>query len=113
MALVDGEALALVLDLEYVADDDDGPGYDQVAAAADTIVSGLLTTGDDIDHTEHAQDREAALAVAAEMFQARTATGGQPVGIDFQPGAYRLSTYLTRRVSQLTATCADVSGWVG
>jgi len=110
MALVDGEALALVLDLEYVADDDDGPGFDQVAAAADTIVSGLLTAG---DHDAHEQDREAALAVATEIFQARTAPGGQPVGIDFQPGAYRLSTYLTRRVSQLTATCADVAGWVG
>jgi hypothetical protein len=110
MALVDGEALALVLDLEYVADDSDGPGFDQVAAAADTIVSGLLTAG---DHDAHDQDREAALAVATEIFQARTATGGQAVGIDFQPGAYRLSTYLTRRVSQLTATCADVGGWVG
>lgn len=110
MALVTGEELAAVLDLAYVADDDDGPGYDQVAAAAATIVSGLLT---DIDHDAHAQDKEAALAVASEMFQARTATGGQPVGIDFQPGAYRLSTYLTRRVSQLTATCADVGGWVG
>lgn len=110
MALVTGEELAAVLDLTYVEDVDDGPGFDQVAAAADTIVSGLLTTG---SHDDHAQDKEAALAVASEMFQARTATGGQPVGIDFQPGAYRLSTYLTRRVSQLTATCADVGGWVG
>ena len=110
MALVTGEELAAVLDLAYVADDDDGPGYDRVAAAADTIVSGLLTAG---DHDAHDQDREAALAVATEMFQARTATGGQPVGADFQPGAYRLSTYLTRRVSQLTAGCADVGGWVG
>lgn len=107
MDLVDGEQLANTLGLTY---DNDVEGFDQVAAAASSIVASLLTTG---DHTGHPQDVEAALAVGTEMYQARTAVGGQPVGLDFQPSPYRLSVWLTRRVAALTAQCQDVTGMVG
>jgi hypothetical protein len=107
MALVDGSTLAGALDLTYP---EGGGDFDPVAAAADAIVSGLLT---DEDHDDHPACTEAALAVALEMYQARTATGGQPVSIDFQPSPYRLSVWLTRRVAALTAAHADVRGWVG
>jgi hypothetical protein len=107
MDMVDGEALANVLTLTY---DNDVEGFDNVAAAASAIVASLLTT---VDHTTHPQCVEATLAIAAEMYQARNATGGQPVASDFSPGPYRLSVWLTRRVSSLTAGCQDVTGMVG
>jgi len=107
MDLVDGEALANVLALTY---DNDVDGFDQVAAAASQVMTSLLTTG---DHSTHPACVEAALAVGSEMYQARTATGGQPVALDFSPSPYRLSVWLTRRVSALTAGCMDVTGMVG
>lgn len=110
MALVTGTGLAAVLDLDYVSDVDGGPGFDQVAATADVTVAGLLVDG---DHSEHPQCREAAQIVAIELWQARFAPGGQPLGVDFQAGPARLSAYLTKRVSALTAAHANVRGWIG
>jgi hypothetical protein len=107
MALIDGQDLAAVLGLTY-ADDDDA--FDQVASAADAVVTGLLTPR---DHTGHPQCVEAALAVGVEIWQARTAAGGQPVALDFTPSTYRLSSYLTKRVSALVSGCTDVRGMVG
>lgn len=107
MALVTGTALATVLDLTYASD---SAAFDQVASAADSVVGSLLTP---ISHDAHPRCVEAALSVAAEMYQARNATGGQAVAIDFQPSSYRLSVWLTRRVASLTAGCYDVRGMVG
>ena len=106
-AMVTGQDVATVLGLTYASDDD---AFDQVASAADTIMVSLLSAG---DHSTHPQCVEATLAVASEMYQARTAMGGQPVSLDFTPGPYRLSVWLTRRVSSLTAKCQDVTGMVG
>jgi hypothetical protein len=102
-----GTALATVLDLTYASD---SAAFDQVAAAACNVIGSLLTP---INHETHTQCVEATLSVAAEMYQARNATGGQAVAIDFQPSSYRLSVWLTRRVAALTAGCADVRGMVG
>jgi hypothetical protein len=107
MDLVDGEQLANTLALTY---DNDVEGFDQVAAAASSIVTSLLIN---VDHSTHPQCLEAALAVGSEMYQARTASGGQPVALDFTPSPYRLSVWLTRRVAALTAQCQDVTGMVG
>jgi hypothetical protein len=108
MALVTGEELAAALDLDY--DPPEEP-YDQVAAAADDIVASLLT--DAAYELEPPACKEAALAVAVEIFQARTAAGGQAVATDFSPGPYRLSVWMTRRVMSLLGPYMDVKGMIG
>jgi hypothetical protein len=108
MALVTGEELAVALDLDY--DPPEEP-YDQVAAAADDIVASLLT--DAAYELEPPACKEAALAVAVEIFQARTAAGGQAVATDFSPGPYRLSVWMTRRVMSLLGPYMDVKGMIG
>ena len=108
MALVTGEELATALDLDY--DPPEEP-YDQVAAAADDIVASLLT--DAAYELEPPACKEAALAVAVEIFQARTAAGGQAVATDFSPGPYRLSVWMTRRVMSLLGPYMNVTGMIG
>ena len=108
MALVTGQQLADVLDLDY--DPGDEP-FDQLASAASTIVGGLITSA--ALTAEPPACREAALSVAVEMYQARTAAGGQAVAVDFTPGPYRLSVWITRRVSALLGPYLNVKGLVG
>lgn len=110
MALVTGLELADALDLVYDPLDPD-PVIDQVADAADAIVGALLTTA--AYTTEPAPCKEAALSVGVELYQARTASGGQPVSVDFTPGSYRLSVWLTRRVHALVMPYANVNGLIG
>jgi len=107
--MLTGTELATALQLTYASN---SAAYDQVADAACAIVGSLLTSTP-ASHATHPACREATLAVACDMWQARTAAGGQPVSIDFTPGAYRLSVWLTRRVSSLIADHADVAGMVG
>jgi hypothetical protein len=109
MALVTGEELADALDLEYAEPLD--AVLDQVADAADDIVGALITTG--AYELELAACKEAALAVGIEIFQSRTAAGGQAVAVDFTPGPYRLSVWLTRRVMSLLGPYLNVGGMVG
>jgi len=109
MALVDGQELAAALDLDYTAPMDDV--LDQVAEAADDIVGSLLTTT--AYAAEPAACKEAALSVGVEIFQARTAAGGQAVATDFSPGPYRLSVWMTRRVMALLGPYLNVGGMVG
>ena len=108
MALVTGEELAIALDLDY---DPPTEPYDQVAEAADDIVASLLTDG--AYELEPAACKEAALSVAVEIFQARTAAGGQAVATDFSPGPYRLSVWMTRRVMSLLGPYMNVTGMIG
>lgn len=110
MSLVTGLDLATALDLPYDVQDPDVV-LDQVAEAADDIVASLLSDG--AYELAPAPCKEAALSVAVELFQARTASGGQPVSLDFTPGQYRLSVWLTRRVHALVMPYADVNGLVG
>ncbi|MFZ9967658.1 MAG: hypothetical protein ACO3IN_11765 [Steroidobacteraceae bacterium] len=109
MSLLTGQELAGALDLEYVAPLDDV--LDQVAEAADDIVGALITTA--AYSAEPAACKEATLAIGVEIFQARTAAGGQPVAADFSPGPYRLSVWLTRRVMSLLGPYMNPSGMVG
>jgi hypothetical protein len=108
MALVTGEELATALDLDY---DPPLEPFDQVAQAADDIVASLLTTA--AYELEPAACKEAALSVAVEIFQARTAAGGQAVATDFSPGPYRLSVWMTRRVMALLGPYMNVGGMIG
>jgi hypothetical protein len=107
MTLITGPELASALQLTYASQADT---FDQVAAAADSVMVGLLSPA---DHSSHAACREAAISVGMEMYTARTAVGGSPVASDFTPGAYRLSAWLTRRVQAVSARCWNVAGWVG
>lgn len=109
MSLVSGQDLADALELDYVAPLDDV--LDQVAEAADDIVGALITTA--AYSAEPAACKEAALAVGIEIFQSRTSAGGQPVAIDFTPGPYRLSVWLTRRVMSLLGPYMNPGGMVG
>ena len=109
MALVDGQELAAALDLDYLAPLDEV--LDQVAEAADDLVGSLLTTT--AYAAEPAACKEAALSVGVEIFQARTAAGGQAVATDFSPGPYRLSVWMTRRVMALLGPYLNVGGMVG
>jgi hypothetical protein len=108
--IIDGEALAELLDLDYTDYED---ALDQVAEAASEIVESLLRPPIAHAPNKPAAVIEAALSVGAEIWQARTAAGGQPVSIDFTPGPYRLSVYITRRVSALLAPYLDTRNLVG
>jgi hypothetical protein len=57
--------------------------------------------------------REAALAVAVDIWQSRVAPGGQIEGIDFTPGPYRLGRSLYSRVSGLLGRWVDTSALCG
>jgi hypothetical protein len=57
--------------------------------------------------------REAALAIAVDMWQSRVAPGGQIEGIDFTPGPYRLGRSLLSRVSGLLGRWTDTATMVG
>jgi|DEB0MinimDraft_4_1074332.scaffolds.fasta_scaffold77403_2 hypothetical protein len=109
MALLTGQELADALDLDYVAPID--ADLDQIAEASDDIVGSLITTA--AYTAEPAACKEAALAVGVEIFQARTAAGGQAVATDFSPGAYRLSVWVTKRVMALLAPYLNMGGVVG
>ena len=109
MALVTGQELADALDLDYVAPID--ADLDRIAEASDDIVGSLITTA--AYTAEPAACKEAALAVGVEIFQARTAAGGQAVATDFSPGAYRLSVWVTKRVMALLAPYLNMGGVVG
>ena len=109
MALVTGEELADNLDIEY-----DGAAVatlDQVADAASLLI-GYLITATALDD-EPSPCKEAAMSVAVEMFQARSSAGGEAVSMDFTPGPYRLSVWLTRRVMGVIAPYLDMEGVVG
>jgi len=57
--------------------------------------------------------REAALAIAVDIFQSRVAPGGQMQGVDFTPGPYRLGASLKSRVAGLLGRWIDTGSMVG
>jgi len=109
MALVTGALLAANLDIDYVAPD--AAILDQVADAATTLIGYLITTT--ALAAEPSPCKEAAMSVAVEMFQARTSAGGDAVSVDFTPGPYRLSVWVTRRVMGILGPYLNVDGLVG
>jgi hypothetical protein len=83
----------------------------QTCAAADAVVRRLL---DDAKgpHDAHAWDREAAGAVAVQIWQARQAPGGQMNGLDLGPVAspHLLGIGLSSRINGLIAPCRTFGG---
>ncbi len=57
--------------------------------------------------------KEAALAIAVDVFQSRQAPGGQIQAVDFTPGPYRLGRSLFTRVSGLLSRWMDTGSLVG
>jgi len=108
MALLTGEELAEALQLEYDEPLDDV--LDQVAEAASDLIGYLITPAALL--AEPSACKEAALSVGSEIFQARTAAGGEAVAIDFTP-APRMSVWVTRRVMALLAPYLNMKGVVG
>lgn len=106
--LVTGQELADALDLDYVPGDQP---IDQVAEAARNVVGSIITPASLAAAPPAC--REAALSVAVEMFQARTAAGGQAVSVDMTPGPYRLSVWITKRVQGILGPYMNVRGMIG
>jgi hypothetical protein len=57
--------------------------------------------------------REAALAVAVDIWQSRVAPGGQLEAVDFTPGPYRLGRSLLSRVTGMLSRWMDTGSMVG
>ena len=107
---VTGQQLADVLDLTYA---DDTAGFDQVAGAVDDLLHELLSAESQHSHGDHYPEKEAALGIAVDLYQARTAAGGESVALDFTPGPYRVSSHILKRYSALLAPFMNVNGMVG
>lgn len=108
MALLTGLELADALQIDYVDPIDDV--LDQVAEAATDLIGYLITPAALL--AEPASCKEAALSVGSEIFQARTAAGGEAVAMDFTPGP-RMSVWVTRRVMGLLGPYLDMRGVIG
>lgn len=108
MALLTGEELADALQLEYAGDAI--PVLNQVAESASDLIGFLITAA--AVTAEPPLCKEAALSVGSEIFQARTAAGGEAVAIDFNPGP-RMSVWITRRVMALIGPYLKIGGMVG
>lgn len=107
---VSGEQLADALDLTYL---DTSDVFDQVAGAVDDLLHQLLTDEDTHAHADHYPEKEAALGIAVDLYQARTAAGGESVALDFTPGPYRVSSAIIKRYSALLAPWMAKTGMVG
>jgi hypothetical protein len=94
--------------LDFSGDD---TGLQQVCEAADAVVRRLLDD-EKGPHAQHAWDREAAGAVAVQIFQARQAPGGQMNGLDLGPIAspHLLGIGLSSRINGLIAPCRTFGG---
>lgn len=106
MALVTAEELSRVIGLAPT-----DPGIVSSASAACEVIGDYLTP--DTDHEHHSSDREAALAVAVTIFQNRTASGGQAVGLDYTPMPFRIGPALLSTVAGLLGPCLDQRGELG
>lgn len=61
------------------------------------------TVGITADYSTTPAVLEAALMTASDIYQSRFATNGQPTGLEFQPGPYRMGRSLLTRVKGLLA----------
>lgn len=106
MELVSPEELSKVIGLPAT-----DSGIISSALAANEVIFDYLTP--DIDHSKHASDREAALSVAVTIFQNRTASGGQAIGMDYTPLPFRIGPALLTTVAGLLGPCLDQNGELG
>ena len=109
MALLTGAELAENLEIEYIAPD--AAVLDDVALAASDLIGYLITAA--AVTAEPAACKQATMSVGVEIFQARTAAGGESVSVDFTAGPYRLSVWVTKRVMALLTPYLDMKSQVG
>lgn len=102
--LVTGLQLAQALGYPQTNDELDG-----AAAAACLTLEPLLPTPTPVNEATQA----AGLVIAVDIWQARTAAAGQPIGLDFQPGPYQMGRSLTTRVAGLIAPYRAVGTLAG
>ena len=76
------------------------------------VPSGTVSATQYVDYSTVPEIREAALAIAVDIWAQRMGTMGQQ-GVDFQPAPYRLSRSLMTRISGLTAKHINVGTYVG
>jgi len=76
------------------------------------IPSGLATLSDASTYVGNSAVESAVYAVSTEVFQSRTAVGGQIEGVDFAPSPFRLGRSLFNRVSGLLGPYIDVETMV-
>jgi hypothetical protein len=83
-----------------------------IDAAEDVILAQLVVSVDGVavDYSTKPAVLEALLMTACDIWQARSATNGQPVGIDFQPSPFRMGRSLTSRISGLIAPYVNLGG---
>ena len=74
---------------------------------------GIVTADSYIDWTADAAVQNAALMIAVEIWQARTATLSGSNSVDFQPSPYRMSAQLLAKVRGLIAHALDPRSMVG
>lgn len=115
MSLVNPSELRAALDLPPTVLDVD---LQVVCDAASTVLERLMTKttadGTPIDHSVHDADREAALAVAGQIWQQRQAPGGAMSGFDLQiQNPYLLGRGLIARVETMIAGCRSLNGMIG
>ena len=77
------------------------------------IPAGTATLSGASTYVGNPNVESAVLAVAVEVFQARTAAGGQIEGVDFSPSPFRLGRSLFNRVSGLLGPYIDTETMVG
>ena len=81
--------------------------------ARNVIPSGTATLSGASTYVGNASVEAAVLAVSVEIFQARTAAGGQIEGVDFTVSPFRLGRSLFNRVAGLLGPYLDVETMVG
>jgi hypothetical protein len=74
---------------------------------------GIVTAESYIDWTLDMAVQQAALMIAVEIWQARTATLSGSNSVDFQPSPYRMSAQLLAKVRGLIAHALDPRSMVG
>lgn len=72
------------------------------------IPSGLATLSGAATYVGNSAVESAVTVVAVEVFQSRTAPGGQIEGVDFAPTPFRMGRSLYNRVSGLLGSIVDV-----
>lgn len=81
--------------------------------ARPVIPNGWLAAHPEEDYEGVAAVREAALAIAVDVWQSRVAPGGQLQAVDFTPGPYRLGRSLISRVQGLLGPYLSTGTMVG
>ena len=87
--------------------------YGQVATTASNLLTPLLRPDPDVAYEQVPEVREAAMALALEVWQHRFAPGGQNQAVDWTPGPFRLGRSLVSKVQGMLANHLDTEGMVG